>query len=285
MRWGLVGGMLSPKNLNRLDAGLLDRGDTQLMRPRNRLRLVLMTRTGRPSGFEILSELISGGKQVVAVIAERRLKALGGQNPFQLFLCLLKKHGVRFLIRKLWEDLVLRRSPPMGRLCDRYGIPLLIVDDHHSQEVISALQHLKPDVLITANTRRLPSDIIQIPAKAAINFHTSKLPKYAGLDSIFWALYHGEIEIGVTIHYLKEGLDDGDIVLQDVIAVEDYDDENSLTKKANRLGARLMNEAIEQFENGKFDGTPQDLSQRTYFSWPSPAQRRAFRSRDTHANH
>ena len=165
--------------------------------------------------------------------------------------------------------------------CKKHNIAFCLVDNHNSESNYNILHTLQADILITANTRIIKGHILSTPAKAAINFHTSKLPLYAGLDSIFWALYHGEKEIGVTIHYLEEGLDTGGIISQRSIPVSIRDDLHSLTTKANDLGAQLIVETIEKFENGDFSSVPQNLNRRTYFSWPTPAQREELHQKMT----
>jgi methionyl-tRNA formyltransferase len=160
------------------------------------------------------------------------------------------------------------------------GIPFYLRGRwNFSRDLFGEIRIFQTDVLITANTRIINGLIIRTPAIAAVNFHTSKLPQYAGLDSIFWALYHEEKEIGVTIHFLEEGLDTGNIISQRTIPVNADDDLSSLTAKANETGSELMVETITKFENGDFSGFAQDLSRRTYFSWPTPDQRKELRCR------
>lgn len=197
----------------------------------------------------------------------------------------VRLHGYPFLIARALEflkDFVRGNKDFLKEFCREHSIPFYLVDDHNSASSKHILQTLQTDILISANTRIIKGHILNTPAKAAVNFHTSKLPLYAGLDSIFWALYYGEKEIGVTVHYLAEGLDTGDILSQRTIPVTADDDLSSLTAKANDIGSQLMVETVERFENGDFSGTAQDLGRRTYFSWPTSAQRRELRRRMMH---
>lgn len=244
------------------------------------MKIILLTRTGRHSGKHILKALVMAKKEVVAVAAEKRLRLLLKKGIYGFIKDSIKKHGWLFLwerTREVLKFLGKRRKDSLRNICNEHNIPLYIVDNHNSFLTEGILSFLKPDILITANTRIIKDNILKIPHKAAINFHTSKLPQYAGLDSIFWALYHGEKEIGVTIHFLKEGIDTGDIILQKTIPINLEDDLSFLTQKAHNMGAQLMLEAVERLEKGDFKGVPQDLSRRTYFSWPTPSQRRELR--------
>jgi len=251
------------------------------------VRVVLLTRTGRPSGREILKKLVMAEEAVTGVVVEKRASLLLEKGIFHFIRESIKRHGFLFLMQRVREVI---RAFSKGRefslrdICEENGVTLFMVENHNSSSTEGLLRSLRPDLLITANTRIIKGNILKIPQKGAINFHTSKLPQYAGLDSIFWALYHGEKEIGVTIHFLKEKLDTGDIILQETIPVQADDDLTSLTRKANELGGRLIVKVIEGFKRGDLKGVPQDLRGRTYFSWPTPSQRRELLKRKRQLN-
>jgi folate-dependent phosphoribosylglycinamide formyltransferase PurN len=249
------------------------------------MKIVLLTRTGRPSGEKILKALVLSQKEVVGVVAEKRSRILLNKGIYNFLTKSIQLHGYAFLFSRALEFLkgfVRGNKDFLKGFCREHNISFYLVDDHNSESSKLILQILQADILITANTRIIKGHILNTPTKAAVNFHTSKLPQYAGLDSIFWALYHGEKEIGVTIHYLEEGLDTGNILCQKTIPVTADDDLGSLTAKASDIGSQLMVETVDKFENGDFSGTAQDLSRRTYFSWPTPAQRKELRLRMTH---
>jgi folate-dependent phosphoribosylglycinamide formyltransferase PurN len=251
----------------------------------DKLRIVLLTRTGRPSGEKILKALVLSQKEVVGVVAEKRNRILLNKGIYNFLKKSIQLHGYHFLFSRALEFLkgfVRGHKYFLKEFCREHSISFYLVDDHNSESSRQILQTLQVDILITANTRIIKGHILNTPAKAAVNFHTSKLPQYAGLDSIFWALYHEEKEIGVTIHYLEEGLDTGNILSQRTIPMTADDDLSSLTAKANDIGSQLMVATVEKFENSDFSGTAQDLSRRTYFSWPTPAQRKELRRRMTH---
>ena len=249
------------------------------------MRVVLLTRTGRPSGREILKKLVMAEGDVTGVVVEKRASLLLEKGIFHFIRESIRRHGFLFLLQRVQE--VIRpfskaKELSLRDICEKNGVTLFMVDNHNSSSTEGILRSLKPDLLITANTRIIKGNILKIPLKGTVNFHTSKLPQYAGLDSIFWALYHDENKIGVTIHFLKETLDTGDIILQETIPVQADDDLTSLTRKANELGGRLIVRVIERAKRGDLKGAPQDLNERTYFSWPTPSQRRELLERRRH---
>jgi methionyl-tRNA formyltransferase len=91
--------------------------------------------------------------------------------------------------------------------------------------------------------------------------HSGILPFYRGADSEFWALYNGEKDkIGVSIIFLTEELDAGDVLLESRQKVSPGDDHRSLRMKNIILGAQKMVEAISLIETGNYERIPQDGS-------------------------
>jgi methionyl-tRNA formyltransferase len=78
---------------------------------------------------------------------------------------------------------------------------------------------------------------------------------------------------------LEPGIDTGDIILQKTFSVEKNDDLNSLTRKANDLASKLIVEALEKFECDDYRAIPQVAVNRSYFSWPTPSQRKELNRR------
>jgi len=258
------------------------------------LRVVLFTRSGRPSGAQMAWRLFESGKPPVAIVAERRGKMGEGKKEGLLFY--LWKLGPTFLWKRLREGFRIQshfylrkllgfrfRSPVYLSLeewmLDHPEVPVFRVEDHNGPDVQALLRRLKPDVGILTNTRRIKNEILEIPRQGFLNLHLSALPHYAGLDSIFWALYHGEREIGVTVHFAASEIDRGDIVLQKKIPVSPLDNEESLYEKALWLGTHLVIVALKQLEEGTIERKAQETSRENYFSWPSAQERRIFEER------
>ena len=252
------------------------------------MRVVVLTRSDRPPGAKVTRALLEAGKQVVGVVVEKRLRAVQGKaSPIGLPLRLLRQHGFRFLLERACESVRLRlqqvlrtANKPLSVLdvAESHEVPCVSVDDHNGQECVETVAGLEPDITVVVNARRLKGPIVRLARHACLNLHTSMLPKYAGLDSIFWALYHDEPEIGVTIHYVDEAIDAGDILLQRAIPALPEDDEHSLYEKAIDLGAELFVEAVTSVESATAVRKPQNAQEGSYFSWPTPAQRRELRA-------
>jgi methionyl-tRNA formyltransferase len=83
-----------------------------------------------------------------------------------------------------------------------------------------------------------------------INLHTGKLPEYRGRHAIQWALINGEKEIGITIHFINENIDQGDIILQDCVPIERNDTLKMIQKKITPKAASLVVAAVKQLKEG-----------------------------------
>ena len=121
-------------------------------------------------------------------------------------------------------------------------------------------------IVVAAYGRLLPRKILELPAKGCINVHSSLLPKYRGAAPINWAVLNGEEETGVTIMYMAQELDAGDIILQTATPIHPEEDAEMLYARLAELGGPLLVEAVAQIEAGTAARTPQDESRQTYAS-------------------
>ena len=81
--------------------------------------------------------------------------------------------------------------------------------------IINKVKSINPDIIFSIYYRKiLPKSLLKIPRLGCINIHPSLLPKYRGPIPTAWAIENGESEFGITIHYMDEGIDTGDILVQ-----------------------------------------------------------------------
>ena len=93
-------------------------------------------------------------------------------------------------------------------------------------------------------------EIINVPRLKTINCHAGKLPFYRGRNILNWALINNETEFGITVHYIDEGIDTGDIILQKSYPISDDDDYSTLLKTSHEECAVLLVQAIKQIQHG-----------------------------------
>jgi methionyl-tRNA formyltransferase len=155
--------------------------------------------------------------------------------------------------------------PPTKAFAEQHNIPVLQPEKVRTQEFLSQLQNLSPDLIcVTAYGKILPKNILELPRCGCVNVHASLLPKYRGAAPINWAIVRGETQSGITTMLMDEGMDTGDILLKKEIQIQDEDDAGTLSEKLSQLGAELLLETISQLQEGKLDPAKQDESLATY---------------------
>lgn len=154
---------------------------------------------------------------------------------------------------------------PVKELALQHGITPLQpgkVKEEAFQEHIRALQ---PElIVVVAYGQILPKSILKIPQYGAVNVHASLLPQYRGAAPIVWAILKGEKTTGVTTMLMDEGMDTGDILLQEEIPIEEADTAETLQQRLALLGAQLLMETLEKMKAGNIHPIPQDHSKATY---------------------
>lgn len=123
----------------------------------------------------------------------------------------------------------------------------------------------EPDIIITcAYGQLIPVELLEYPKYKAINVHASLLPKLRGGAPIHHAIIDGLEETGITIMYMAEKMDDGDIISQAKLKIEDTDNVGTLSDKLSLLGQRLLKETLPSIFNRKNTRTRQDESKVTF---------------------
>ena len=106
-------------------------------------------------------------------------------------------------------------APPVKILAQKFGLPVFQPEKVKDQSFLEIFHELNPEmVVVAAFGQILPKDIIDFPPLKCLNIHPSLLPKYRGAAPINWAIIRGETKTGVTIMLMDEGMDSGDILLQ-----------------------------------------------------------------------
>ena len=124
---------------------------------------------------------------------------------------------------------------------------------------------LKPDLIITcAYGQIIPKELLELPEYKCINIHASLLPKYRGGAPIHHSIINGDEYTGVTIMYMDEKMDSGDILYQEKIKIEDSDNVGTMFEKLSVLGSKMIKEFLPRFISGDFESIKQDDKLVTY---------------------
>ncbi len=113
--------------------------------------------------------------------------------------------------------------PPVKEEALRLGLPVIQPEKLRNSDELKEIIALQPDIVVTAAFGQiLPKELLDAPPLGCINVHASLLPKYRGGAPIHQAIIDGQTKTGVTIMYMAEKLDAGDIISQQEIAIEEY---------------------------------------------------------------
>ena len=154
---------------------------------------------------------------------------------------------------------------PVRALADSLGITVYTPDTLRDGAFLDTLKAENPDlIVVVAYGRILPPYVLEYPQFGCINLHVSLLPKYRGAAPMQRAVMCGEKKTGVTVMYMAEGLDTGDIITQSVFAIEPDDDFEDIHDRSADIGGRLLVDTIPTIFDGTATRTPQDDSLATY---------------------
>ena len=192
--------------------------------------------------------------------------------------------GLRVIWARVGPLLGLR---PRGRKCwsieelgRQSGIPTYHVEKVNSQEMHDILDRHPSDLLVSVSCPQIiRPKLMRRFARGGINVHSAPLPRYRGLLPSFWVLLNGERETAVTVHDLAEKLDNGDILHQKPIAIEEGETWSSLLGKTKVAAGEALVEVIGQIEKGTATRRPNRDEDSTYFSFPTWKDAKLFRSR------
>ena len=171
---------------------------------------------------ESLEAIYNAGHNIIAVIT----------NPDRP-----KGRGMKMIASQVKEFAVEKNIP--------------VLQPEKIREIKDTLVQLNPDLFcVVAYGKILSKDILDIPKKGSINVHGSLLPKYRGAAPIQWSVLNGDKKTGITTMYMDEGMDTGDMILQEEVEIGENETTGELWKRLSKIGANLLVETLKKIENG-----------------------------------
>lgn len=155
--------------------------------------------------------------------------------------------------------------PPVKEAALLRGLAIAQPERLRKSETVDRIAELKPDLIVTAAYGQiLPKAVLDVPRLGCINVHGSLLPRYRGGAPIQRAIMNGETKTGVTIMYMAEGLDTGDMISVVEVPIADDDTSGTLFEKLTVAGAKLLAETLPAIEAETAAATPQNQDEATY---------------------
>lgn len=155
--------------------------------------------------------------------------------------------------------------------CAENNIKCMVSDDINALGNIEMVERIAPDFIFSFYFRTmLCKQFLAIPRLGALNLHSSLLPKYRGRAPVNWVLVNGEKTTGVTLHYMVEKPDAGDIVDQDAVAIAENDTALTLFRKLESAAVLQLDRMLPMLKKETAGRRQQDHSEATYFGRRGP---------------
>ncbi|MEK4275263.1 methionyl-tRNA formyltransferase [Paenibacillus sp. FSL R7-0026] len=154
---------------------------------------------------------------------------------------------------------------PVKAAAERHGLPVFQPVKLRDPEAVARLAEWKPDLIVTAAFGQiLPKAVLDMPVRGCVNVHGSLLPKYRGGAPIQRSIINGESVTGVTLMYMAEGLDTGDMISRVELPITDEDTSGSMFDKLSEAGSKLLQAEMPRLIAGETTAVPQDDAEASY---------------------
>jgi methionyl-tRNA formyltransferase len=156
-------------------------------------------------------------------------------------------------------------APPIKVALGDSKLPILQPARIKKEDAVAEIRALAPDVIVVmAYGQILPRSVLEIPRVACLNLHASLLPRHRGAAPIQAAIAADDRESGISVMYVDEGLDTGDVLLQKRIEIMPDETGGSLHDRLAQIAPEALSEALAQVQAGSAPRLPQDSSAATY---------------------
>jgi peptidoglycan/xylan/chitin deacetylase (PgdA/CDA1 family) len=182
-------------------------------------------------------------------------------------------------------EAILREAFParnLQQLSQLHGFQIFEVGNLNGPAAVERLRPLKADLGVVLGTRVLKRQIFEIPRLGCVNLHKGRVPEYRGMPPGFWELYDGAASAGVTVHFVDDGLDTGDVLGAAEIPIHRKETPESLSAKLTLEGSRLLAKVVSQIHAGTAERRPQPRSDHRPRTGPTRAQQRELAGRLPH---
>ncbi len=176
-----------------------------------------------------------------------------------------------YKLREFLSVFGIKNPQSIKYLSNKYNIDFFKFKKLQTAENLNTIKKLKPDIIINQTNAILKKEIINIPSIGIINRHAGLLPKYRGLFAPFWALKNREVKSGVSIHFVDEKIDNGEIIIQKKIHIKRFDSFLELLDRIFEETPNAMIQAITKLKNPNFkkELIPNNNRKSTYYGQPT----------------
>ncbi len=252
-----------------------------------KLKIIILTHGGAERLLELLSEIktveIAGVFVETATEKRRSFKEKIKRS--------IRYDGYFATIKKIFKSenqeskVVQTSQDDLEKCVAKLKMPLHKIENYHAEKAIKLLKEQNADLGILYGTNIIKEAVFQLPRLGSINIHQGLAPIYRGGPTVFWELFNGEKELGITVHFVAPKVDTGDIILQKIVPLEydfsryglDYEaflqDFRASLKEPS---AQLLAEAVKLISEGKEQRAKQDTSFGKRYKLPIKSEKDAL---------
>ncbi len=255
------------------------------------MRIYIITMDDPIQTYRFIKEIIDVKKDEIvglAVPKGNRLTLSKGKSKVSYIFSLLLIMGpwnflissiktMLFKIKLKLHSIGIGKSPSISAYATSKKIPTRYITTPNSKKFREYLETLDLDIIINQSQNIIKKELLSIPKIGVLNRHNALLPKNRGRLTPFWVIFNGDKETGVSIHFVEEGIDSGDIVVQKRYTVSNKDNFNSIVKKNYSIASNAMIQAVDILEKGDYDLIYNDDLKATYNTTPNLKQAIKYR--------
>jgi folate-dependent phosphoribosylglycinamide formyltransferase PurN len=171
------------------------------------------------------------------------------------------------------------RGRSVASVCYAHGVRSRPTADVNASTFLDELRDVGPDVLVSVSCPQIfKKPLIELAPGGCLNVHGALLPLYRGVLPSFWMLANGETRGGVSIYFVNEAIDAGELCAQRSFPIDPRDTLDSYVRRSKGVAADMLVGVLRQIEDGTITRAPLDLDLGSYYSWPDPEAVGRFRA-------
>ncbi len=175
--------------------------------------------------------------------------------------------------------MVAMRGQSIASVCKKHGVAYELVPDVNAEQFRQRLREAGTDLLISVSCPQIfKKPLIELPKLGCLNIHGAILPHYRGVLPSFWMLANQEKNAGVSIYYVNEKIDAGELCGQRIFEVLPSESLDSFITRSKAIAAELLLEVLGKIEDGTITQSPLNLAEGSYYSWPDKEAVKRFRA-------
>ena len=235
---------------------------------------------------DFVDKLVRNNSDIITVIIELQFKHPSSniKKHYQRYFQLLGAKGVLFIVFLIMKNIFnkhittkfSKKGYSLSQMALKNNLAYYKIDDINNTSTIHLLLKHKIDYIINSGNQIYKRDILKVYNMRILNRHTSLLPSYGGIYPVFWQLLHGYEKGGVTLHWINEKIDEGEIAYSMPMKIDRNLSLFDHYKIAFEISYELCQKAINDIKIDQLNYIPLKGEQ-SYFSWPLRNDIKAFK--------